>query len=409
VPRSPALEPPPGNPRFPFADGLRALAVLSVIFCHSGGVSGAFHTASWGWLTIYVGWAGMCVFFTLSGFLLYRPFAAAHAGLRPGPSVRAYARRRVLRIVPAYWLALTLLAIYPHVTGPFTSHWWVYYGFAQVYSVDYLSHGIGPAWSLCVEMTFYLLLPLLAVAVMRLGGRFRWWRAELAMLVPFAAIGVTGRALVAASDLPPWVANTLLSYTELFAVGMAIAVVSVAVERRGRAPARLEGAFRRSWPWWTAAALAIALAHGAFDMFHVDATRPTLPRVSDVIVCQLLFAACAAAMLVPVVLGGGGAIRRLLAARPLVFVGVVSYGMYLWHEPLLTWVANFHAAGAPTAAGPGIQHWFGGHQVTLTLMVATIALSMLAGSVSYYAVELPFLRRKEPRLRGRVTPALAKA
>ena len=280
MPRSPALEPPPGNPRFPLADAVRGGAVLAVIFCHSGGVSAAFHTASWGWLTIYSGWVGVSVFFALSGFLLYRPFAAAHAGLRPPPSVRAFARRRVLRIVPAYWLALTLLALYPHITGPFTSHWWVYYGFAQVYSHDYLTHGIGPAWSLCVEVSYYLVLPLVAAAVARLVRRSRWWQAELAVLLPFATVGIVGSGLVAANVLPQWVGNTLLSNTELFAVGMALAVVSVAVERHGL-PARLEAACRRSWVWWTTAGLAIVFAYGAFDMFHVDMTRPPRPPVGD--------------------------------------------------------------------------------------------------------------------------------
>ena len=100
----------------------------------------------------------------------------------------------------------------------------------------------------------------------------------------------------------------------------------------------------------------------------------------------------------------------MLSTRALGFVGVVSYGMYLWHHPLQAWLANFHATGLPTTQGPGIQHWVGGHQVTLTLMVATVALSLAIATVSYYVVELPFLRRKERRRpQPRVVPALAAA
>ena len=71
------------------------------------------------------------LFFAISGFLLYRPWVAA-----PRPAPRRYARRRALRILPAYWLALTLLAIFPGIVGVFTGDWWRYYLFLQLYSAD---------------------------------------------------------------------------------------------------------------------------------------------------------------------------------------------------------------------------------------------------------------------------------
>lgn len=416
MPRSPALAPPPGNVHFPLADSVRGIGVLCVILCHSAGYSSAFETASWGWVPFYLGFAAVAVFFALSGFLLYRPFASAHAGLRRAPSVRSYGRRRVLRIVPAYWVALTLLAIYPHITGVFTSDWWIYYGFGQVYSLNSLAHGISVAWSVCTEVTFYLLLPVIALAVARLVNRvgpLSWWRAELAVLVPFAAIGIAGRALVQERMLPLWNGNTLVSYTSWFAVGMALAVLSVAVERRGGLPARLETAACRSWIWWGSAVAALALAYGAFDIWHVDRLRhpPHVPP-GNVVALQILFTLAAGAILVPVVFGSGGAIRRLLSTRALGFVGLVSYGMYLWHHPLEAWLTNTRGPGMPTATGPGIQHWFGGHQLTLTYFVITVALSMAIGTASYYVVELPFLRLKERRrARPRVVaePAVAAA
>jgi peptidoglycan/LPS O-acetylase OafA/YrhL len=413
VPRSPALEPPPANPRFPLADSIRGLAVLAVIFCHSAGFSGAFHSASWGWATFYAGMGGVSVFFALSGFLLYRPFVAAHAGIRRAPSIGSYLRRRALRILPAYWVALTLLAVWPGISGPFTSHWWVYYGFGQVYSHYYIAHGLGVAWSLCVEVSFYLLLPVIAAgvarAVTRFGGR-HWWRVELAALASLAAVGIAGWALVQTGSLPTWGANTLVCYIDVFAGGMALAVASVAIERGGRLPRRVESACRRSWMWWLAAALGVFVAHRAFDMYHLDNLHQPPAPLSDVLACQLLLAIAAALVLVPAVFGSGGAIRRLLSTRALGFVGLVSYGMYLWHHPLQAWLANFHAAGLPTTQGPAIQHWVGGHQITLVLTVATVGVSLAIATVSYYVVELPFLRRKERRRRQpRVVPALAAA
>jgi peptidoglycan/LPS O-acetylase OafA/YrhL len=125
----PAVAPPPGNPRFPLVDGVRAIAAISVLFFHAGIGSSvplvyAYQFAS-----------GVPIFFLVSGFLLYRPFVAGR--LRSSGRkirIRDFARRRLLRIVPAYWVALTLLAIYPTLSGGvFGSRAPIYYGFAQDY------------------------------------------------------------------------------------------------------------------------------------------------------------------------------------------------------------------------------------------------------------------------------------
>ena len=79
-------------------DGLRALAVLAVILYHAG-VPG-FHG----------GYVGVDVFFVISGFLLFRPFVARQLEAKPPLRVRTYLRRRVLRVIPGYWFALTAFA-----------------------------------------------------------------------------------------------------------------------------------------------------------------------------------------------------------------------------------------------------------------------------------------------------------
>ena len=95
--------------------------------------------------------AGVTVFFVISGFLLYRPFVrrAARRG-EPAPDTRAYAWRRFLRIVPAYWLALTVIAIWLSLDTVFDPAWHipVFYGFAQIYvhplELDGLGTGVDP-------------------------------------------------------------------------------------------------------------------------------------------------------------------------------------------------------------------------------------------------------------------------
>ena len=128
----------------------------------------------------------MTVFFVISGFLLYRPFVAMRFGA-PARGVRAYGRNRALRILPAYWVSLTLLAIYPGLAGVFTGDWWQYYGLQHVYSGETFFYGNPVAWSLAIEVVFYAILPLYAYAMTRLRPGLRM---ELAVLVFLSAAGL---------------------------------------------------------------------------------------------------------------------------------------------------------------------------------------------------------------------------
>src|SRR5689334_11763486 len=96
VSASPAVQPPPGNPRFPMVEAMRGIAIALVLFCHASAMTGATDTASWGWLGTY-SYFGVILFFAISGFLLYRPFVMSHAGYGKQPRLRSYWRRRLLR------------------------------------------------------------------------------------------------------------------------------------------------------------------------------------------------------------------------------------------------------------------------------------------------------------------------
>ena len=151
---------------------------------------------------------GVAFFFVISGFLLYRPFLAARFAGRPGPRVRDYARRRVLRIVPAYWVALTVLAATVGLCGVFTGDWWVYYGFLQNTRLSTTLCGIGAAWSLAIEASFYVALPIWAWLMARLqrGRPARTMvRIEVAALLAISlfSIGVAHDRLRRARDPEP--------------------------------------------------------------------------------------------------------------------------------------------------------------------------------------------------------------
>src|SRR5436190_8288846 len=221
------VAPPPGNPRFPLFDSLRAVAALSVVATHTSGLS-TFNSSNGllGPFTARLN-VGVTIFFVISGFLLYRPFVAARLEGRPPPGMLAYGRRRILRIVPAYWLALTVLSIWPGLAAVFHHTWWIYYGFLQNLHPNWISGGLAAAWSLCVELSFYAVLPFYAIGAAKvLRGRNPRYQArvEYAMLTFLALSSVISHTVAHVSDPNGTFANTLPGTFLWFALGMGLAV-----------------------------------------------------------------------------------------------------------------------------------------------------------------------------------------
>src|SRR4051794_25710035 len=210
---------------------------------------------------------GVTVFFVISGFLLYRPFVAARLDGRAPPRIRDYARRRVLRIFPAYWLALTVLAIWPGLAGVWTGQWWVYYGLIQNYFGPRITGGIGATWSLCVELSFYVALPLLAWAMLRLlprDTRARRVRTELIMLGSLATLSIVVRWLTDTTLFH----NTLIGNFDWFALGMLIAVASAAWATREVEPAPVRWLRRFPSIAWVLAAAAFWVVATQLGLTH---------------------------------------------------------------------------------------------------------------------------------------------
>ena len=157
---------------FPCLEGLRALAALMVVAHHASSLAGSARTPQLVRIPAEVMDGGVAVFFVLSGFLIYRPIAAAHqSGDVPAPWP-GFLWRRLLRLVPAYWLALSFF----WALGSFDlgADWWRYYLFLQIYSRTTALGGLVQAWSLSTEVTFYLMIPLWSIlhrAVRRIGLR----------------------------------------------------------------------------------------------------------------------------------------------------------------------------------------------------------------------------------------------
>jgi peptidoglycan/LPS O-acetylase OafA/YrhL len=389
---SPAVAPPPGNPRFALFDSLRAIAVLGVITFHVFSLTGAIARPVVGDATVLLGVEGPLLFFVISGFLLYRPYVAARAEGRPAPSITRYARRRALRILPAYWVGLTVLAVFPGIVGVFTGDWWRYYLFAQLYSQDTVGGGIPVAWTLCVEASFYVLLPLWALAVRRL-------RLELAALVVVAAGGIAIQVAAARNAVSDLLATTILGQCTWLALGMALAVASVAVARRERAPRAVRLAVEHPGLCWLGAAASFAALTAVVRsdwVFRSAASFAATQPIAKTLATVALGVAVHVLLVAPAIFGenAGGLPRRVLAAAPLAWLGLISYGLYLWHLTIAELLALRRDPAHFSARGLDLTGRVD-HLTTPLLFVLTLAVATAVAAASYYLVELPFLRRKE--------------
>ncbi|MGI8865013.1 MAG: acyltransferase family protein [Solirubrobacteraceae bacterium] len=399
---SPAVAPPPGQPRFALFDSLRGIAVLCIIAYHVTSVTGEINKPVIGDLFAVLGNQALIFFFVISGFLLYRPYASAHAAGRRLPNVKRYARRRALRILPAYWTALSALAIFPGIVGVFTGDWWRYYLFLQAYSSRTIGGGIPPAWSLCVEVTYYVSLPLWAVLMRRLHPASRpcaWLRSELTALAIVAAIGVAVQVAASRLIVSSLLATTLLGECTWLALGMALAVGSVAVERSPRPGALVRTVTEHPGFCWIAAILCLAGATAVLHpggLFNIIVSLQTKQPYLRTLAGILLTAGLSVFLVVPAIFGEErrGLPRRVLAWAPLAWLGLVSYGVYLYHLTVAELIGERSDPGHFSATGLDLAARIH-HLTTPILFVLTLAASAAAATFSYYVVELPFLRRKE--------------
>jgi peptidoglycan/LPS O-acetylase OafA/YrhL len=343
---------------------------------------------------------GVTVFFTLSGFLLYRPFAAALLRERQAPRVRAYLRNRALRILPAYWVILVatnlLSAVLVRVSadrvtvgGPLPAKVLAQdAALVQNYHPSTLLTGIAPAWSLAVEVAFYLTLPLLAAAGLLFAAQVSSRSGRrLAALAPAALIlliGLSGRAATLylvpgnsgwAGDWHSVVERSFWCQADLFAFGMALAVLHV----------EFEDGFVRLSRWWRPMVLASAL--GGLVLVTAQAKGLTT-QLGPSYWNTLMAAVCASFLALVVLTSPDGRRSRLvgiLASRPFRFAGLISYSVFLWHEPLVRFLAGH---GLTRAGRVGL----------LENLVELAVLSGVLAALTYRFVEVPALRRKRSTL-----------
>jgi peptidoglycan/LPS O-acetylase OafA/YrhL len=368
-------KPPPDPSRLPALDALRAVGAIAVVACHVGFNTGASANGFWGGFLARMD-VGVAIFFALSGFLLFRPLAMAKAAGRKRPGAGRYIWKRALRILPAYWVAVAAyLLIVPQRQPVTPTNWIEHLTLTQVYGFGKFAEGFGHTWSLCTEVAFYAVLPLVGALV--LAGKWRPARV-IAVLTGFgltitaAWIFCIGLGLIHSSPEGLW----LPSYAGWFAAGMALATahVALATSTAPKAFRVLDELGSAPMACWTIAIALLAVATtplaGPRDL--------NSPSTGEFAAKLAIYTLVAVMMLLPLAFGPRDRFTRAFSSRPARWLGTVSYGLFLWHPFVIALI--YRPGGRPVFTGD--------LAVTFALVLGG---GLLLAVVSYYLIERPFL------------------
>lgn len=361
----------------PDIDGLRAVAVLSVL---------AFHI---GLSAIPGGFVGVDVFFVISGYLISSIVFSEIAESRF--SVIGFYERRIRRIFPALFATLAVFSVFAGIyllpaelvaysksmlaaTGSASNfYFWRHSGYFDSPTSYPLLH----TWSLAVEEQFYIFFPLFLVLV----RKFFPTRLRLSVIVMFCASLVVSAVVVsqnrAAAFYMPYTRAWELLLGTLLSLGMF---------------PRLQSAWQRNLATLTGIGLIVFSIH-----FYTEQTL--FPGLSALAPCM------GSALIIGAGECGSSLIGKILSWRPVVFIGLISYSLYLWHWPIIVLQQMGGGVSISAITSYRIGALLPEHRLN---MIVEILLSLLLGTLSWRFVERPF-RSGRLRLSGRPLFALAGA
>jgi peptidoglycan/LPS O-acetylase OafA/YrhL len=358
----------------PDIDGLRAIAILSVVLYHSG------------LIRLSGGFTGVDIFFVISGYLIGGQIWTAQ---RAGEfSYRRFYQRRAKRILPVFYavtvftLGVGLLLLSPWelellgrsaLAATLSASNILFWGTTNYFAGASDRYPLLMTWSLGVEEQFYLAIPLLMAVVARV--RSQWILPAIATV----SLGSFAFACIVVNHHPTAVFYLLPARAWELGVGVALAV-SEANRKHADETQRGQKISSRGWQEFAGiAALGLMIAAIAAHRVETTASAWTvLPAV----------AGAALAIAVP----GSWINRRLLSAGPPRFIGKISYSWYLWHWPLLSLMHILYGGAVPAARE-----------------AETVVLSFAAAVACYFLIEQPFRRSTEPASRMLTRYAIASA
>jgi peptidoglycan/LPS O-acetylase OafA/YrhL len=306
--------------------GVRAVAALLVVGTHAAYTTGKYTHGYWGLVGARME-IGVPIFFVLSGYLLFRPWVKAAATGGPWPSLSRYARHRVRRIMPAYVIVVLIAYVLYHYreAGPNPGHSWLglvrNLTLTQIYTDGYLGkylhQGLTQMWSLAVEASFYVLLPLLAYVLLVVISRRRWQpRLVVGALIALAFLSPGWLVLVHADHFFPDGARLWLpTYLAWFLGGMMLTV--------------LQEMGVRCYGFVAIPLAVISYFIASTPIAGAPTTSPS--ALSEALYKTCFYAVIATLAVAPLALGNQGSYARLLASRPMVWLGEISYEIFLIH------------------------------------------------------------------------------
>lgn len=336
--------------RAPQLDGLRCVAVMSVFFSHTVGVQQ-------NWSYEWAAGLGVHLFFVLSGFLI-AGILLEHQPIKFWSSMRVFSMRRVLRIIPIYYLLLTVMFAVGYAPLSMAASFYLFFfNFSLASGID--AGAMDPFWTLCVEEQFYLFCPLLiwktprkilpfVIAALLVGSWIATYISNQSKIFPNPnSLPWCASQFLLAGCLAAYVNTKLQSSkqndvdekkagsnsTLLFFVGLLLLALWYFLE------------FSGIHHWFALQALALALI--VFGLANTSSSW----------------------------------LKAIFSFPPFVFIGVISYGLYLYHEVMMVVTVNMVKAMPLLGSVNGI----------LLLFILSVTIS----SVSYFAFERTFLKFKK--------------
>ena len=373
-------------------DSLRGFSTILIVVYHTCDSSG-YTVAKADSIGAYVQRlnVGVAIFFVLSGYLIFRPFVHSLIHGSALPAVRHYHLKRAARIFPGYWLALFVLARLDALTIVNPSGFIRNVFLVHSFTANNIFTGIRQAWTLSVEMSFYIVVPLLAHAFRHRSMKNRFSTTSIRTLLSVLTCMFLGAYVfqLFVHQTHFWFFKTanvwLPSHMDTIALGMFIAVL-VEAPASTRTLSHIKSFLEDHAGVCVLGSVLVWLISANINM-PIGFVAPEF-RIG--LLCHFLYSISAILLVAPFCVESRSLLKKALSLQIFTWLGTISYGIYLWHY--VTLAGNFAGKYMPYNENDG--------QVLLRLLIV-FPVSITIASLSYYFLERPITRAVSRRFSGK--------